>query len=217
MIPKIIHQCWIGPHKKPERLMKTWKEMNPTWQYVEWDNKKVSDFKLVNQKHFDAYDSIQQNKWNGKSNILRYEILFRYGGVWIDADTGCVNPLEDFFLDNDSFCSYENEKARTGLLAQGFLGATKENELMRLLIEELSKKEKLNYIASWISSGPQFITDIVKKYKYDKIKVYPSYFFFPEHHTGLKYEGNGKIYARHHWGTTFGGYDKEGFGNDKIK
>lgn len=217
MIPKIIHQCWIGPHKKPERLMKSCAEMNPTYQYIEWNDENVADFHLTNQRHFDAYDSIKENKWNGKSNILRYEILYRYGGIWIDADVKCVNPLEDFFLDDDSFCSYENEKTRPGLLSQGFLGAEKGNELMKLLIDELSAKEKLNYVASWISSGPQFLTDVVKKYKYNKIKIYPSYYFCPIHHTGVEYNGSGKIYAKHYWGTTFRGYDKEDFGNDKIK
>ena len=29
MIPKIIHQIWIGPKPAPTKFMDTWKEKNP--------------------------------------------------------------------------------------------------------------------------------------------------------------------------------------------
>ena len=31
IIPKIIHQLWIGPNPMPEKWMRTWKEKNPGW------------------------------------------------------------------------------------------------------------------------------------------------------------------------------------------
>ena len=36
MIPKIIHQIWIGPRPAPEKLMATWKEKNPSFEYIRW-------------------------------------------------------------------------------------------------------------------------------------------------------------------------------------
>jgi len=45
------------------------------------------------------------------------------------------------------------------------------------------------------------LTDIVKRLKYP-ISILPSHTFIPEHYTGEKYQGNGKIYANHLWGTT---------------
>ena len=34
MIPKIIHQIWIGPKKMPIKAMKTWQKKNPNFEYI---------------------------------------------------------------------------------------------------------------------------------------------------------------------------------------
>ena len=31
--------------------------------------------------------------WNGKADILRWEILFKYGGIFVDADSICIETI----------------------------------------------------------------------------------------------------------------------------
>ena len=105
-IPKIIHQMWIGKNPNPfVKEMQDWKEKNPDYEYKLWTDDNIP--KLRNQKQ---YDEIKQ--WCGKGDILRYELLYDYGGIYLDSDTVCVNPLDDFLLENDSFLCWENEVAR---------------------------------------------------------------------------------------------------------
>ena len=98
MIPKTIHQIWLGDQsQRPSPLMETWKEKNPTWEHKIWTEKNMP--KLRCQKQFEAMKDLP-----GRADILRYELLFNEGGFYVDADSVCLEPLDDFFVDNDSFC-----------------------------------------------------------------------------------------------------------------
>lgn len=194
-IPKIIHQIWIGPKKRPQKLMNTWRDKNPTWQHIIWSEENLSHWQWINQNHIDAMP-----EWNGKADIMRYEILYRFGGFFVDADSVCLNPLDNFFLENDSFTCYENEKARGALLATGYMGASKHNRLMLHVIEELQAQSTVGTPAWWYV-GPVFFTWVVQKHQYPNLTVYPSYFFIPNHYTNNNYPGAEKVYADQLWGT----------------
>ena len=43
MIPKIIHQLWIGDKPRPAGPMHRWKEMNPNFEYFLWDEKMIEE------------------------------------------------------------------------------------------------------------------------------------------------------------------------------
>ena len=83
MIPKIIHQIWVGDQsKRPDSLIQTWIDMNPSWEHILWTEENMPE--LTNQKQFDA-----MNELAGKADILRYELLNTHGGFFIDADSSC--------------------------------------------------------------------------------------------------------------------------------
>ena len=48
-IPKIIHQLWIGTKPAPITLMNTWKEKNPDFEYIFWNEQE-----FINRK--DTYN-----------------------------------------------------------------------------------------------------------------------------------------------------------------
>jgi len=223
MIPKIIHQIWFGDQSlRPIKLMNKWKEMNPSWDYWLWTEKELKEYfpNLENQKHYDnlidLYDNLKNKTPNirphhylaGRSDIVRYEILYEYGGFFIDADSDPLKPLDDKFCDNDSFSVYENEKVRPGLIANGYLASSEKNYLMRMLINLLKIQKTIVDNEPWIKTGPLFLTNVIKKLRYSKIKIYPSYYFIPNHYSGVKYEGNDNvnIYADQLWLSTKNGY-----------
>lgn len=206
MIPKILHQFWIGNNPPPMSLINTWIEKHPGWTHIFWDEKRLQDEfpnGLLNQYQYDIMPEL-----NGKCDIARYEILYRFGGFFIDADTVCINRLDDFLFRNDSFSCYENELERGNLIAAGYLASTKDNELMRNLISDLGELSEsdllIGNVTAWITVGPRFLTKTVHKYGYNKLSVYPSYFFIPKHYTGREYLGPAKIYCTQHWGSTPG-------------
>lgn len=223
MIPKRIHQFWIGPKEPPAPLMETWKKMNPDWDYFFWDERALKTHfpgGLYNQKQYDDMEELC-----GKCDIARLEILNRYGGFFIDADSVCLSRLEDFLLINDSFCCYENEFERGNLLACGYLASTLENDLMALLIDAVSRLDIRKMLEvcdrspfdsshrAWRLTGSDLLTRTVFSNKYTAITIYPSYYFIPWHYSGRKYTGPARSYADQFWGSTpgspFYGYDPD--------
>jgi mannosyltransferase OCH1-like enzyme len=199
MIPKIIHQIWIGDQsKKPEKIMNTWKIKHPDWEYKIWTEENLPSLK--NQKQFNQMEELA-----GKADILRYELLYNYGGVYIDADTICLNSLDDFFLKNDSFTCWENEYCTTGLIHNGHLGACPNNELMKELINYISLQDQIYFgpLNAWKVTGPVLITNMVRQLRYTKLRIYPSYYFIPEHFSGVShYYTDDKCYGKHLNGST---------------
>ena len=99
MIPKIIHQIWIGNLEPPVSLMDSWKNKHPDFKYILWDEEKIRDEKFSSQVKIDEIE-----EYCGKADIIRYEILNRYGGVYIDADSYCIEKLGNFLLEKSFAC-----------------------------------------------------------------------------------------------------------------
>ncbi len=206
-IPKVIHQLWIGPLPAPMEMIQTWIDKNPTWKHVLWDEQRIREAYpkgFRNQRHIDEHET-----WNGKTDMMRYEILYDHGGFFLDADCVCINPLDDFLLDHEAFTCWENEIIAAGLMCAGYVATVKNCNLMKLIIDEIAKyadrTEKGTGLPSWKTVGQAMFSSVIKKHNYP-IHVYPSYFFVPVHHTGLRYSGTGKSYADQKWGSTKG-YD----------
>lgn len=201
-IPKIIHQIWIGPLSAP-LYMSSWKKHHPDYEYFLWDNKKVKElFPLVNQRLYDLYEG-EKECWNARSDILRFEIIHRFGGIYIDADTVCLRKLEGDFLQSKFFAAYLNEKAREKRIASGVIGGVKDHILMKKCIEELHEyKEVMRPAHTYV--GPTFFTKVINKYNID-ITVLPSYYFYPHFlndNDDAHYNGDFKPFGDHLWGTT---------------
>jgi len=95
-IPKIIHVVWINGKIEepgvPEELKKyivTWVEKHPDWQFKLWTDAEVAKITLDNQDLYD--DAIN---FGVKSDILKYEIVYRYGGVYVDTDFEALQNLD---------------------------------------------------------------------------------------------------------------------------
>ena len=199
-IPKIIHQLWIGDKPAPLNWMDTWKKNHPDFEYNFWDYKKLSNEKFHNQNLID-----KMPEYNGKADIMRYELLYKYGGFFLDADSECLRPLDHELCNYDSIACYENEKIRGGLVSCAIMGSNPNNKLMELCIITL---EELNLPISpaWWYVGPNFLTFVIHKNLYKNINILPSYTFIPKHYSGLKHIGDFIPFADQKWGTTLKSY-----------
>lgn len=199
--PKVIHQLWIGDEsKRPANLMQSWKDMNPSCEYVLWTEEYLSIFGFINQKQIDIMPEL-----NGKCDIMRWEILQRCGGFFADADSLCVNALDDFFFEQDRFACYENHSTSGNLVAMGFVGCSVDDELFKFAVDRIHSKNSFAGPA-WVEVGPQLITDIIQEHPELPITIYPSHYFIPEHAHIWKYEGTDKIYSHHYGGSTYNLY-----------
>lgn len=226
MIPKIIHQLWIGPKPPPTNLMNTWKTKHEShgFQYIRWTEEELKKRNFTSQVQPIIDDMIEIN---GKADILRWEILYEYGGVFVDADSYCIEPFTYLVEKYSAFAGYENEQVRGKgwggkqysdiladthpLIATGTMAFPKHHDLPRRAIEwiknnpeEINKKRK----RAWRTVGPGLLTRLYFSKKWDDITILPSYLFLPVHFARIQYGGHGKVYAHQEWGSTKQSYHK---------
>lgn len=204
---KTIHIIWVGDEsKRPEACIASWREMNPTWEIKIWGNKELLENKWINAEKI---KEMFPRELNGVADIMRYEILFNFGGFVVDADSFCVRSLDDHLFEPSLFLCYENEIARPGLIAAGYFYSMPRNLFVSTLIQKIYNTTSVTSHKAWITVGPQLITNTHNEKKHSDITIYPSHYFLPVHYTGIKYTGTGQIYAKQFWGSTGGDrYDR---------
>lgn len=206
-IPKIIHQLWIGPKPRPSKFMKTWQDKHPEFEYIMWneDEIKKRGLKLECQNRVDEIEEI-----NGKADIIRWEILYHYGGLFLDADSICIEPFDQLIELETPFVGYENENVRKGLVATGTMAFPKNHPLPLMAIQWIKQnnvsRAKTGKMA-WQNVGPLLLTDLLNTKKFNDVNILPSYYFLPKHATGIQYTGHSKVYAYQEWGSTKSNYD----------
>jgi hypothetical protein len=207
MIPKILHQIWIGPKPAPTNLMKTWKDKHPDFEYILWTEQEIQrrNLSLTCSEKVDMISEI-----NGKADIIRWEILYQYGGYFVDADSICIEPFDDYFSDKVAFATFENENVRAGLIATGTMGFIPKHPLCLEIINWINSEFSVKLIKetrAWYSVGPGLLTKMLDTGRFKDVSIYPSHCFLPIHFTGPSYEGHKKVYGYQEWGTAKQSYD----------
>lgn len=105
MIPKIIHYCWFGRNPKPKDVLQcieSWRKVLPDYEIKEWneDNYDIHKCKYME----DAY---KEKKWAFVSDFCRIDVVYEYGGIYLDTDVEVVRSFDDL-LHLDMFCGFES-------------------------------------------------------------------------------------------------------------
>ncbi len=118
MIPRILHWVWLGPHELPERdreWMMGWRKHHPHWKLLIWAESPekcvLQGFEthllppLVNQRFYDGIEQWVTGKavLASRSDIVRYEVVVRHGGIYVDTDVECFANI-DSVLENVRLC-----------------------------------------------------------------------------------------------------------------
>jgi mannosyltransferase OCH1-like enzyme len=214
-IPKKIHLIWVGnDNAKPHACIQSWRRNHPDWEFKLWSDDDLREGNWINKAHLATFASAR--KWPAVADLMRYEILYQHGGVYADADSFSVRPLDNWLLENEMFAAWEDTLSRARLINNAFLGSIPGNPFLEFLIEEIKRKKelfmrwswsRLRYVrmGAWRSVGPYHLTKCVHNYYgscYNGITILPSQMFSPKHFRGNSYTGNGIVYADHQWGTT---------------
>jgi GT2 family glycosyltransferase len=207
VIPKIIHQLWIGHKPRPSKFMATWQTKHPDYEYIMWNEEELNRRGL----RLECVPKINEiEEINGKADIIRWEILYHYGGLFIDADSICIEPFNYLLNQNKPFCGYENENVRQGLVATGTMAFPKNHPLPRGAIDYIKANQvsraKTGKMA-WQTVGPELLTKLLQTNLFSDVVIYPSYYFLPKHATGLQYMGHSIVYAYQEWGSTKQNYE----------
>lgn len=205
-IPKIMHVIWIGDEsKRPDEWLQTWRDKHPDWEYKIWGNKELESHDWNNRELIDFY--LSKGRYNGVADCMRYQILYEEGGFVHEADSICLEPIDELFTDAryDAYGVYENEIVRPGLISPLY-GASKGNKFAKMLMDNLPttppKDASGLWLEPWLVTGNVYMMKMRELKIYPKLKVFSSHYFAPIHYTGLAYLGEDKVYAVQQWGST---------------
>ena len=104
-VPKKIHQIWFqgydNLHTEVKNVIEHNLKINPEWEHVFWDSKRIDDFIKNNESDYvyRAYNKINPVFKAMKADLARYIILYHIGGVYIDIKIKILNTL-DKWIDN---------------------------------------------------------------------------------------------------------------------
>lgn len=199
MIPKIFHILWFSenPEKNyfnQEQInnIQTWLSKNPSFLLKIWTNNDFidTDFKI---------NCIKNRKFATLSNYLRLEILYKYGGIYLDDDIVCLKPVDSLLNDN-CFFGVDHVDDNLTVINNAVIGAEPKNWFIDLLYNKFLKK--YNYTSHAINSAGYHIIEELKPYGFNKgyknsndansvsqlfngVKIYQGDYFYP------RYGGNG--------------------------
>lgn len=92
LIPKIVHLIWVGPKPQPPIMQKCLDSISkflPAWQCKIWTDADIPSLNLTYQQYYD-----EETNYGAKSDILRLELLYRYGGLYLDVDFEILQSLD---------------------------------------------------------------------------------------------------------------------------
>ena len=162
-IPHVIHQIWIGPDPEPtmwtDTFRKDYLSANPDFSYKLWNNDNINELFTDFPIYKKVYDI--EKTWNGKSDILRYLILYLYGGIYIDADSVWLGRSMNDLLNCKIFAGIE---PNTNVITGGVIGSVKGNKLFLDIIKHIE-----NYIIS--NGNIKYCSDCAKEIKKEQDRI----------------------------------------------
>lgn len=110
-VPKIIHQSWKNVNI-PEDFKKwsmSWKSKNPAWEYWFWTDE---DNRELVASYYPEYLDVYNTMWVeiNRADFVRSLYMHRYGGIYADLDTWCLQPIDNLVSDAKAYVAEMSEE-----------------------------------------------------------------------------------------------------------
>jgi len=177
-IPRVIHRIWLGgpPPSLYRDYDRRWREMYPKWRFCYWGNAAGAHAPLRNRASFDRAWRLDQ-----KSDIMRYELLYQLGGVYVDFDFEPLRPMDEILEGVECFvCQWTGE-----LLNNSCLGAAPGHPFIGQLIDRLPRSMSQHRPGRVTQqTGPHFLTRVLQGWRQRpdasaRVTVFPAAYFHP--------------------------------------
>lgn len=159
-IPRRIVQFWDSgaPPMEMQRLMASWLEQNPGYEYVRFSTRSASMFirKYCDENILKAFQLCEHPA--NQSDLFRLIYLSMMGGFYVDADDRCLASLEPLVASGAELVVYQEEYA----IGNNFIGCVPGQTAIRLALAE-AVGSLLEYSAEspWFKTGPGLVTSSI--------------------------------------------------------
>lgn len=145
MIPKIIHYAWLGPTMPDyaKKRISEWKKELPDWRFMFWNenNYDFNKFEFTKQK-------ISNQEWGYAADELRYDVLNKFGGFYLDTDMIIKKDLTPFLEKNLVMgFMYDNS------LLTSFIGSESNNKILQNILKMYANTD-FNDLKNNVTNNP---------------------------------------------------------------
>lgn len=232
-IPKIIHVMWLGGKLPNEytRYVASWPLYHPQWTILFWtDNALNYDQGTevvytfdelatrlqrirggerivvdVNKLQFDNrlfYDWAKN--YGEKSDILKWEIVYRFGGTYVDTDFECLQPLDVYHHTYDFYTGMQPLDTNLVQLGAALYGAVAHHPILKACVENIKHNQHIKQIV--VKTGPIHFTKnflaVAGKSNLRDVALPATYFYpcgYEQRGTERELWCKAESYAVHHW------------------
>jgi len=178
LIPKILHFIWVGPKRyfKMDENIHSWKQNHPTWKFYFWtDQSDLSPQGCEIKDIKEIFPLSRQDLYNclsvpvSKSDVLRLEIVRRFGGVYVDVDFENKKNIEEAIIGLEGFSCYSTEHINPGIF-----GAIPNSLWIDEILSALSRE---GFFSEIQLHGVKVMTRITQNHP--NIHVFEDWVFYP--------------------------------------
>jgi mannosyltransferase OCH1-like enzyme len=173
VVPRILHQIWIGPDPLPadqRPWVESWKRHHPDWEHRLWTEENLPEDPIRPEILERLRTPVE------RADILRLELLFRHGGVYVDTDLECLRPLDDVLGDED----FVGVCLKPGRVTNTFIASAPGHPLLERALREVRPMEVYWTMSATESikqvAGPPLLRRLVADYPDVRLLEPPVFF-----------------------------------------
>ncbi|WP_312435583.1 glycosyltransferase [Janthinobacterium sp.] len=169
MIPKKIHYCWFGDNSMSvlnQRCIASWQRLCPDYELIMW-NESNSD---IDNEY--CRQAIKQKKWAFVSDWVRFDVLHRHGGIYLDTDVELIRTLDGLLGKEALLAAYESAE----IIGTAFIAAPAAHPAI-----DASRQIVLGHLTALrkFATSPRILKQGMEQVGMRGCDVLPSQVFFP--------------------------------------
>jgi mannosyltransferase OCH1-like enzyme len=188
-IPKIIHQIWIGKSIPPiiDLYMSTFRKQKG-FKYRLWSNEDITPKNFpITYKYIKRLLSRKKVVYAMISDLMRLEILYHHGGIYVDTTMECVKSLKGilkskspFIMSNEETCGLKCRGEYDMLfISNSFIASIPKYKVLERLLSEKYLKSIDFKLPANIATGPYYVRKGIKRH--NEVKMLPTKNIYPFH------------------------------------
>jgi mannosyltransferase OCH1-like enzyme len=199
---KSFHRIWLG-RPMPDVYVeygRSFRRLHPDWRVFEWSEQMLSGEDFQMRRLID--EAMTKQDLRLASDLIRLEIVYRYGGIYLDTDFEALKNFDETLVGWDCFLT---AMTRVGL-ANGCFGAEPGHPFVQFLIDRMMDDYDAYEDKDVVfRTGPSFFTRSYKIWVesgHTAPKVFEPKLFYPYSYKEMhrQHEEFPDSIAVHHWG-----------------
>lgn len=177
-IPNILHMIWVGNDPIPNYFFEnlaSWKLLMPDWEFKVWTNTDLTTENIDN----DYLNLINKTNIGAqKADLLRYYVVNRFGGYYVDSDITPLRSLNELDTNTHDLVLCHDLKIEWAYIINAFFAASPKHSLLEFVIQQMYNVD-YNKPEIHLTTGPAALGNAYFNFK-DNLNclILPYWFFY---------------------------------------